>query len=374
MSGWSVRSAALLAAAGSTDEVADAVHATARRLAGVLAHIDPPSNPSALGAWAHAQARGIEAIGPSGALREVVALRALAEGLRAAARLYDEVEQGVTAVMHGVAAGADLAAGAGWLTEGAGKPAVREVAPGVTPERLASASDLVALGAGLDGGRVRVLEVARGDGGSAWVVVVPGTQDWHPRAGANPFDVTTDVRAMVGDPTAAAAGVVVALARARSHTDRATDLDPVLLVGHSQGGILAAALASDPAFTAHHDVTHVVTTGAPIGAFPLPPGVQVLSVEHAADPVPALDLTPNPARPSWVTLRTQGSGPPLDVAAHDLHGYVATLAAAEGASLGRLTGIEGVVAWRASAGVFLGGSVRSVREFEVEREWQNPRS
>lgn len=374
MSGWGVRGASLVTAAGSIEEVADAVHAIAKRLALVLADTGPPAAPEALEAWARTLARGYESVGPTGALREVVGLHALAQALRAAAGLYDEVEDGVAAVLRGVAAGADLVGRVGWLTEASRGPTVRVVAPGVAPDRFVAACDLVVLGEGLDGGRVRVLEVDRGGGASAWVVVVPGTQDWHPRPGTNPFDLTTDVRAMVGDPTTAAAGVVLALDRARSQSARAGDDDPVLLVGHSQGGILAAALASDTGFVARHRVTHLVTTGAPIGAFPVPTDVQVLSVEHATDPVPVLDLTPNPARPSWVTLRTQGSGPAFDLSAHDLHGYVGTLSAAEGAPVGRMTGIGGVAAWRSSAGAFLGGSVRSVSEFEVEREWQNPRS
>jgi pimeloyl-ACP methyl ester carboxylesterase len=277
-------------------------------------------------------------------------------------------------VLRGVAAGADLAARAGWLSDGSRMPGIRLVAPAVDPERLVSVGEVVGLGEGLVEGRVRVLEVDRGEGRSAWVVVVPGTQHWNPRPGGNPFDLTTDVRAMVGEPTVAAAGVVLALDLARSRSGRSTDGDPVLLVGHSQGGILAAALASDPGFVARHAVTHVVTTGAPVGAFPIPPGVQVLSVEHASDPVPALDLTPNPVRPSWVTVRTQGRGPPLHVSSHALHAYVETVAAAEEAPLGRVTGIEGMLGWRASAGSFLGGSVRSVSEVEVERGWQNPRS
>ncbi len=33
-------------------------------------------------------------------------------------------------------------------------------------------------------------------------------------------------------------------------------------MGHSQGGILAAALASDPSFTARHRITHVLTSGS----------------------------------------------------------------------------------------------------------------
>ena len=103
------------------------------------------------------------------------------------------------------------------------------------------------------------------------MVVVPGTQEWSPRAGANPFDLTTDVRAVTGDATLAAAGVAAALdLAAAGRVGRSTAADPVVLVGHSQGGILAAALASDAGFTARHRVTHVVTSGSPVGLFPVP--------------------------------------------------------------------------------------------------------
>jgi pimeloyl-ACP methyl ester carboxylesterase len=138
----------------------------------------------------------------------------------------------------------------------------------------------------------------------------------------------------------------------------------VVLVGHSQGGILAAALASDPAFTRRHRVTHVVTSGAPVGLLPVPPITAVLSVERGDDPVPRLDLTPNPARPSWVTVRTPSTGPAVDVGAHRLEGYVATLRVAEGAPRGTVDGLD---AWQASAGGVLGRPVRSVSEVVIER-------
>ncbi len=381
MSGWGVRSAVLVAGAREVEEVAEVVLGLARLLSAVLARTSPPTSAGVdadvVLLWARAEAAGARSIGPGGALREVLALRSLAEGLHGAARLYAEVEAGVSAMLRGVADGADLAARAGWLVDGDGPPVIRPVVAAATPVRLRTAGDVVALGRGLGGGRVRVVEVARGDGlGSAWVVAIPGTQVWDPRPGPNPFDVTTDVRALTGDPTVAAAAVVAALdlATARAGRSRSAGSDPVLLVGHSQGGILAAALAGDPTFAARHAVTHVVTTGAPVGAFMVPEHVQVLSVEHADDPVPALDLTPNPARPSWHTLRTSGSGLPLDPSAHDLDRYVVTVAAAEGAHAGPGAGIEGVTSWRVSAGAFLGGRVRSVSEFEVERGWQNPRS
>ena len=379
-----VRSEALVTVAGRVSALADEVRDEAARLA-ASARAGPPLawGPVAaarLRVWLRAEEAVLEVVGPGGLWGEALALDALAHHLRVAARAYAEVEEAVSAVLRGVAAGADLAARGGWLTDGGRVPVVRPVEPLLTgvlagdevgAGRALGAKDLVAAGEGLDGGRVRVLETARPGGGSAWVVVVPGTQEWAPRAGPNPFDLTTDVRAMAGEPTVAAAGVLAALETARARSGRSSHADPVLLVGHSQGGILAAALASDPGFRARHHVTHVVTSGSPVALFPLPASVRVLSVEHTDDPVPRLDLTPNPASSSWVTVRAPRGPAPVDVASHRLEGYVQTLGVAESAPRGTVPGLD---AWQASAGAFLGAPVRSVSEFEVGRGWQNPRS
>jgi hypothetical protein len=375
-----VRSEALASTAARLEAVADEVRATARRLATVAGRVRPPpvqrpADAALLAHWLRLEAATTSAIGPGGAWGDAVALDALALHLRAVARGYAAVEASVSAVLAGVGAGADLAARGGWMTDGPAMPVVTMVPATLTIDHdhgFRHAADLVAAGEGLDGGRVRVVEVVRGDGGSAWVVVVPGTQEWSPQPGANPFDVTTDVRAVTGRSTLAAVGVAAALDVARSRAGRrSTPADPVLLVGHSQGGILAAALASDPGFTRRHRVTHVVTSGSPVGLFPVPSTTRVLSVERGDDPVPRLDLTPNPDRSSWVTVRTPSDGLPLDVRAHRLEGYVALLRVAEGASRGTIGGLD---AWQASAGGVLGRPVRSVSELRVERGWQNPRS
>ena len=272
-----VRSESLARAADRTDELGEHVRAGAERLASALARCGPPVVLGAAGAvllarWVRAEAESVRVVGPEGMWGESIALAGLALHLRAAARVYAEVEASVAAVLAGAGAGADLAARGGWLTDGAAMPAVTSLEPNLVVDReqgFGGAADLVAAGAGLGGGRVRVVEVARGDGGSAWVVVVPGTQEWSPRPGANPFDLTTDVRAVTGGTTLAAAGVAAALEVARARAGpRSVSADPVLLVGHSQGGILAAALASDAHFTRRHRVTHVVTTGSPVGLFP----------------------------------------------------------------------------------------------------------
>ncbi|HET9020328.1 MAG TPA: hypothetical protein VFN34_00465 [Ornithinibacter sp.] len=379
-----VRSEALVTVAGRVSDLADEVRDEAARLAASARGGPPlPWGPVAaarLRVWLHAEAAVLEVVGPGGLWGEALALDALAHHLRVVARAYEEVEEVVSAVLRGVAAGADVAARGGWLTDGGRVPVVRPVGPLLTgvlvgdevgAGRALGAKDLVAAGERLDGGHVRVLETARPGGGSAWVVVVPGTQEWAPRAGPNPFDLTTDVRAMAGEPTVAAAGVLAALEAARARSARSSHEDPVLLVGHSQGGILAAALASDAGFRARHHVTHVVTSGSPVALFPVPASVRVLSVEHTDDPVPRLDLTPNPASSSWVTVRAPRGPAPVDVASHRLEAYVQTLGVAESAPRGTVPGLD---AWHASAGAFLGVPVRSVSEFEVARGWQNPPS
>ena len=63
--------------------------------------------------------------------------------------------------------------------------------------------------------------------------------------------------------------------------------EPVLLVGHSQGGIEAAWIASH---SSEFSVTQVVTAGSPIAVLgDYPAGTQVLSLEHHGDVVPLLD-------------------------------------------------------------------------------------
>ena len=68
-------------------------------------------------------------VGPGGLWGQAFLLDALALDLRAAARVYAEVEAGVAAVWPVSASGADLAGRAGWLADGSGPPAVRRVDP-----------------------------------------------------------------------------------------------------------------------------------------------------------------------------------------------------------------------------------------------------
>jgi hypothetical protein len=216
-------------------------------------------------------------------------------------------------------------------------------------------------------GHVRVVEVPQ-DEGALWILEVAGTQEWDPRAGASPFDVTTDVRLMGEESTVLAQGAAAALAQAQAASGRDVSREGVLLVGHSLGGIVAAGLASSPRFREAHGPVSVVTMGSPVGRMPIPASVPVLSLEHAQDAVPRLDGTPNPDRARWTTvtrdLRGDLDGVDTASGAHATGEYVETAAAAD------VSDERSLVAWRAEHRAFFEpaeGREAVVRDYRVER-------
>ena len=108
--------------------VRDAAHAVAGR--GARAGPPPvrgPGDLSVMVQWVRLEGEATGVVGPGGAWGEGLALEVLALHLRAAARVYAQVEASVAAVMWGVGAGADLAGRGGRLTEGSAAPRVTTV-------------------------------------------------------------------------------------------------------------------------------------------------------------------------------------------------------------------------------------------------------
>jgi pimeloyl-ACP methyl ester carboxylesterase len=209
-------------------------------------------------------------------------------------------------------------------------------------------------GAGTPAGSVMVQRLRRPDGSLAWVVAIPGTQEWGPVPATDPFDLTAGVTALAAGPTAASALVVRALDLAGARAG-----EPVLLAGHSLGGMLAAQLAADPAVRARFSVTCVVTAGSPVARYAVPASVAVLSLEHADDLVPALDGAVNPDRAGWVTVRRPSGAdelPPDPGGAHDAGAYAATGALVDASA------DPSLAAWRAALAPFVAGpGVTAVR-------------
>jgi hypothetical protein len=173
---------------------------------------------------------------------------------------------------------------------GAGAP--RSVADLVT--RLAARD-----AASTTGGAIDVTLVTGADGTRRAIVDIPGTKSWDPAESTDVTSLATNARALVGEPTTYAAGVLLALRRAGVHAD-----EPVLLAGHSQGGMVAVEVAAIAHRTGEFDVTHVLTAGSPIGRTvgALPASVEVLALENSTDVVPHLDAAANPDRRNVTTV------------------------------------------------------------------------
>ncbi|WP_199424815.1 hypothetical protein [Actinotalea solisilvae] len=244
--------------------------------------------------------------------------------------------------------------------------------PGTDPPRPASSADLLRqvhalyphpdddprLGTGGVPGTVGVQQLDHADGSRTWVVAVPGTEEWSPVAGPNPFDLTSNFDLVGGTGGDALRTVVEAMDQAGVEAG-----EPVVLAGHSQGGIVAATIAADPDLAERFTVAAVVTAGTPASGIDLPPGVPALHLEHAPDYVPTLDGAATAATPDRTTVLVDlaRSPDPRDqaaaaspVSAHGVDAYARTA--------DRLTGVgdPSVDAFEATLGRLLGDDATTV--------------
>ncbi|MEY5017653.1 MAG: hypothetical protein RL431_702 [Actinomycetota bacterium] len=94
--------------------------------------------------------------------------------------------------------------------------------------------------------------------------------------------------------------------------------NPILMTGHSQGGLVAVALAN----TDEWNVRGIVTAGTPLELLPAPRGIPMIHLEHLEDPVVALGGHPGQGRgETW--LAPSPAGERL-MGAHAAAGYVVT--------------------------------------------------
>ncbi|WP_084104542.1 hypothetical protein [Demequina sp. NBRC 110056] len=244
-----------------------------------------------------------------------------------------------------------------WVDHLAGEPDLVGVEPRPRPDAdpVRSLADLGTLLAELDAihpREVAVDRVVQADGTLAWIVTIPGTAD---TVGANPeeFDIEANVAAVAGDPSEAGDVVLAAMAEAGIAPG-----EPVMLAGHSQGGMLAADIALAASETGRYDVRSVLTIGAPAAAIGHAPDVQYLHLENAPDPTPGADGALNPLGPH-VTVVAFDSRATEDralaersrtiVGAHHATTYAAALAAADRHRSASLTH------WKQQSAPFLSG-------------------
>lgn len=305
-------------------------------------------------------------------------LRELADSVSSAATNYEWVEETARDLVAGVHA---QAMGIAWLVsnvtgrafgvldEGDGwDVVVTPVEPrGAVPVPTSAESLLTGIDSLGVEGRVRVIELPCADGSTTWVMQVPGTHGGIESGGEVPMDWPANVSLMLAATSASKVAAVKALEQAQA--GRAGPRDRVVVAGFSQGGIVAAALATDPEFNRRHRVTQIVTAGSPVDEFPIPGSTSVLSLQQAGDPVHVLDVSPPPGRGNWTTVTSTAAATAKGVFRfHDLGLYRRVAAQAD-----RSPDVS-LAAWRRDLAPALApaaGAKPVVHEFRSERRWQN---
>lgn len=185
---------------------------------------------------------------------------------------------------------------------------VRKLGKRQLPDKQRQLSDVVSGAAdvehrsGKDNSVLSVRRVVGTDGKGSWVVTVPGTTHWPMRPDHGPSDLTANLAMMAGTASSLYPAIDSALAAAMKEAGVRPGSEPVMLAGHSQGGIAAARMAADNAFRTKYDVREVVTAGAPIDRIHIPKDVNVFSIENAHDIVPHADGTATPDSYSRVNV------------------------------------------------------------------------
>ena len=182
----------------------------------------------------------------------------------------------------------------------------------------------------LGGEAESVVKITKVLGPDGWyyTVTLPSTQEWLSRFGdagaVNDLDSNLALMLAPMLQTQYERAVLDAMTDAGIGPD-----DPVMLVGFSQGGIMAGHLA---AYNTDFNWQAVVASGAPIDHMPIPDSVDVVSVQHNGDPVPRLDTVTGDLGtahgPNWTSIRVDPPTPNpvlgVDVGAHNAEAYSQT--------------------------------------------------
>lgn len=152
------------------------------------------------------------------------------------------------------------------------------------------------------------------------IVNIPGTEKWGPMAGDNPMDLTGNAeQAGSGGSSASSEATADAIAQLYQ-LNGIPPRTPLMLGGHSQGGMIATSLAANDAFSSQYNLTNVMTYGSPVDNYDVPSGVNQLNIQHGGDLVPKIDAGGLALGPggggsegaTTITLDSPGSHP-LDV-------------------------------------------------------------
>lgn len=152
-----------------------------------------------------------------------------------------------------------------------------------------------------------------------YVVYVAPTQTFSPTAGEEPWDLTSNVAGVAGLP----AGSIRATEQAMADAGISADSE-VVLVGFSQGGLVADAVAA----SGNWNAVGLETYGDPGGGIELPEGIRGVAVRHSDDFVVATGGAQQPTDRTIVERRAypEGATIPTDLPApaHQRRAYAET--------------------------------------------------
>lgn len=182
---------------------------------------------------------------------------------------------------------------------------------------------------GNDSTVIEVIKVVGEDGVVRWRVILPSTQDWEflngalegkpnpkgDQGGFNDFGSNTMLMLTPAQEAAYQRAVRQAMLDAGVGPH-----DPVMMVGWSQGGILAGRFAENT--SDEFNVTAIFVAGSPIDGMKIPSTVDVISVQHTNDIVHKLDVVgPPPPSDNWYTIQ---ANPQAGQADHSAVSYAKT--------------------------------------------------
>ena len=166
-------------------------------------------------------------------------------------------------------------------------------------------------------GQIRIERYQSGSS-NQYVVYIPGTQ--LGTRDSNPLSALSNLHAMAG-PNRAPSEKAVRAAISQAGVERS---DRVLFVGHSQGAMVAANIASsNPEFK----VSGLLSFGGPLAQRDLS-GIPVIAFENSGDPVPGLGGKVNPLTSDLVTVINDSVSESF-VEAHSIDKYVSSAISAD---------------------------------------------
>lgn len=155
----------------------------------------------------------------------------------------------------------------------------------------------------LQGQVTEIEKITGADGKERYVVLIPGTSADQLADPTNPANHISNMQMMSGITSDAERSVIAAMEAAGIPPGA-----PVTFIGHSQGGLVASRLATDPQIQEQYRLDFVLTFGSPTGLAQLPDDLPSLHLEEMDDIVPALDGSANAASKNHVTVTFADEG------------------------------------------------------------------